>query len=464
MGQTLSLAAVYCCCSAGASLCQSCFGTTAAGTTGRKRSVLLLSFAIVIALWFQYNVGPGIVSKTGWVWKTYRAIPGTGQFVYNAWFEPCAQYEEDEALLAKCAGNAGVYRPTFLSAFYFFANAIATRMVPALNKEAWPAKYALFFFGLLASMFIPSAPLFSGFFLWVARFGAAAFVVLQQVILIDVAYNWNDDWVERANEADRFSYGSGSGWLQAIVGVCVVMYSAAVVGIGFLYSQFDDCAGNTWVITLTLLAVIAITALQLSGTEGSLLTSSVMSVYVVYLCFTIVSKNPQHQCNPRLGKNDLWGIIVGLFLTLVSMIWTGWSWSAEARLSTESVQSARAVAPAQPTTTAADGTNVNLDVPFLDADEAPTSGLITEQNADSESPSLDHVWKLNVVMALISCYVAMILTGWGTVDGLDENHNAANPTVGRVNMAILGISQWLAISLYCWTLIAPRVFPDRDFS
>jgi len=462
MGQTISLAAVYCLCSAGSSLCQSCFGTTAPGTTGRKRSVLLLSFAIVVALWFQYSVGPSIVSQSGWIWKTYRVIPGTGKLVYNAWYDSCQQYEEDPHLLAQCAGNAGVFRPTFLSAFYFAANAVATRIVPTLNKEAWPAKYALFFFGLLISMFIPSSPLFSGFFLWVARFGAATFVLLQQIILIDVAYNWNDDWVERANEADRLSYGSGSGWLHAIVGICVALYSAAIVGIGLMYSHFDDCSGNTWVITLTLIAIIAMTALQLSGTDGSLLTSGIMSLYIVYLCFSIVSKNPHGECNPRLGRNDVWGIIIGLFLTMVSLIWTGWSWSAEARLSVDAAQTAKAVAPAQSST----GDNLNLEVPFLDAEEAPTSGLVTEQTSSTgaESSSLAHVWKLNVVMALISCYVAMILTGWGTVNGLDENHNAANPTVGRVNMAILGISQWLAIGLYSWTLIAPRVFPDRDFS
>ena len=46
-----------------------------------------------------------------------------------------------------------------------------------------------------------------------------------------------------------------------------------------------------------------------------------------------------------------------------------WSWSAEARLNVESVQSARAVAPTQPS---GDGDgNVNLDVPFLAADDAP---------------------------------------------------------------------------------------------
>lgn len=152
----------------------------------------------------------------------------------------------------------------------------------------------------------------------------------------------------------------------------------------------------------------------------------------------------------------MWGITIGLLLTFVSLVWTGFSWSAEARLSIDSVQSAKAVAP--------QSGDINLEVPFLDSDDQPTTGLVTEQDNQVESENLTHVWKLNVVMALICCYVAMILTGWGTVNGLDENHNAANPTVGHVNMSILGVSQWMAILLYSWTLVAPRVFPDRDFS
>jgi hypothetical protein len=184
-----------------------------------------------------------------------------------------------------------------------------------------------------------------------------------------------------------------------------------------------------------------------------------MSLYAVYMCFSIVSKNPRGECNPRLGEDDIWGITIGLFLTIISLAWTGWSYSAEARLSVDAVQAPKAVAPTQ-----SSSGDVNLEVPFLDADEQPTSGLVTEHDgSSSESPALDSVWKLNIVMMLISCYVAMILTGWGTIQGLDDNHNAANPTVGRVNMAILGVSQWLAIGLYSWTLIAPRVFPDREF-
>jgi hypothetical protein len=211
MGQILSLAVIHCCFTSASSLCNSCFGTTAVGTTGRKRSVLLLSIAIAVALWFQYSVGPSIVSQEGWVWKTYRMIPGSGKLVYNAWHESCARYDEDEfedqnqgqKLMEQCAGNAGVFRPTFLTTLYFLVNAAATYTVPTLNREAWPAKYSLFLLGLAITMFIPSSPLFSGFYLWLARLGAGVFVVMQQIILIDVAYNWNDSWVEKANEADR---------------------------------------------------------------------------------------------------------------------------------------------------------------------------------------------------------------------------------------------------------------------
>lgn len=260
------------------------------------------------------------------------------------------------------------------------------------------------------------------------------------------------------------SYGSGTGWLHGIVGVCVAFYSSCAVAIGLLYTHFGGCPGNTWVITLTLLAIIGMTALQLAGTEGSLLTSSVISAYAVYLCFSIVSKNPTGECNPLLGKNDWWGITGGLLLTILSLAWTGWSYTAEARLSVDAVQSAKSV---QPTSASGEegGADLNLDVPLLDGEEAGTTGLVASGGGDGvESASLTHMWKLNIVMALISCYVAMILTSWGTVNGLDDNHNAANPTIGRWNMAILGLSQWFAIGLYAWTLIAPRVFPDRDFS
>jgi len=197
----------YCCCTAAGSLCNACLGSTAEGTTGRKRSVLLLSIAIAVALWFEYAVGPAIVasssSKTGW--GALRWIPGLGKMVYRAWYDDCAVYydsnnnkDDDKAMLEVCAGNAGVYRAMAVTTFFFAAQAVATKVQPSLNRQAWPAKYGMVLMAIACSVFMSSAPLFTGFYLWVARLGAMLFCFLQQVLLIDVAYNWNENWVDRA--------------------------------------------------------------------------------------------------------------------------------------------------------------------------------------------------------------------------------------------------------------------------
>ena len=158
----------------------------------------MLSIAIALALYFQYAVGPSIVAQNGWIWSVYRWVPGLGKMAYHAWFDGCSQYENDQAMLEVCAGNAGVYRPMAVAAGFFAISAVATKVQPALNRQVWPAKYGLVLFAIAITVFLPSSPLFTGFFLWSARLGAMLFCFLQQVILIDVAYNWNEDWVDRA--------------------------------------------------------------------------------------------------------------------------------------------------------------------------------------------------------------------------------------------------------------------------
>lgn len=136
----------YCCCSAAGSVCHACLGSTAAGTTGRKRSVLLLTLAVVIALYFQYAVGPGVVSQSGWLYRSFRFVPGAGGALYRAWRDGCAAYDHEPALREQCAGNAGVYRPMAVTTLFFAVMATASRANPNLNREVWPAKYGVRFF------------------------------------------------------------------------------------------------------------------------------------------------------------------------------------------------------------------------------------------------------------------------------------------------------------------------------
>jgi hypothetical protein len=97
-------------------------------------------------------------------------------------------------------------------------------------------------------------------------------------------------------------------------------------------------------------------------------------------------------------------------------------------------------------------------------EEAPPAVQATESSASDSGDGGKQVsvtWKLNLILSVISCFYAMSLTGWGSIQ---SGGNAANPSAGNVSMWMIIASQWLVLALYLWTLVAPRLFPDRDFS
>ena len=65
----------------------------------------------------------------------------------------------------------------------------------------------------------------------------------------------------------------------------------------------------------------AVTVIQLAGGEGNLLASAVVTAYATFLCFSAVSKTPTSSCNPFVGESNLTVVLIGLGLTLLSLIW-----------------------------------------------------------------------------------------------------------------------------------------------
>lgn len=68
--------------------------------------------------------------------------------------------------------------------------------------------------------------------------------------------------------------------------------------------------------------------------------------------------------------------------------------------------------------------------------------------------------QVSFVFLLVSGYYAMVLTNWATEQtgtGID------NPRAGKVAMWIQAAGQWIAICLYFWSLIAPKVLTNREF-
>ena len=109
-----------------------------------------------------------------------------------------------------------------------------------------------------------------------------------------------------------------------------------------------------------------------------------------------------------------------------------------------------------------DGKPENTKVTGLVANDYGTGGVTEDEPTEEEIPhNFSNSWKLNFVLATVSCWFAMALTGWGSIQ---SGGNVVDPLVGKTNMWIIIGTQWLALGLYLWTLVAPRIFPDRDFS
>ena len=66
--------------------------------------------------------------------------------------------------------------------------------------------------------------------------------------------------------------------------------------------------------------------------------------------------------------------------------------------------------------------------------------------------------KWHIYMCIACFYLGMLMTNW----------NSASLHTGEISSNVFGfwikiIISWVTFILYFWTLIAPRVCPDRDF-
>lgn len=468
----LTTGVAWCCCTALASLLTSCCGNDKDSTvppgasSGRKRSIFLLLLSIGFSFLYQYSVGPRAIR--------YNNDFGPIGWVGNAFWVGCNNYQSgngDDAsdnweVQEVCAGQTGVYRAAGSAFLFFILSAITAYCKPTFNREAWVAKYTLFIFLVVGTLFIPNAPVFLPIFVNIFRVGAVLYIIFNQLIILDICFNVNESWVEKADQADiDEGLGAGRKWLGALLALCALLYVVCFVAIGLMYAYFGGCRSNIAFITITLVMGIVSTFVQLTGEEASLFTSASIFTYATYLLYTSVSKNPNQQCNPQFGDDDVAGIILGVGMTLIGVLWTGFSQTAYKTVGDKS--------DALEEEKEKDGDNADEEgkknngntagLAIGDGSAAEGYGTMEggETTGEESATTFSNSWKMNVILAAICCWFAMVLTSWGAVA---SEGTVANPSVGKASMWMIIASQWLMNLLYMWTLVAPKIFPDRDFS
>ncbi|ETI51005.1 hypothetical protein, variant 1 [Phytophthora nicotianae CJ01A1] len=377
-------------------------------------------------------------------------------------FDEC----DDSPFPSNCVGNQLVYRISFsLGCFFSLTALLSCAVAKGCESVCCMLLFQLpFYLGiLLASLFIPN-DFFDGY-VDIARVSSALFITLQIIIILDSTYSLRDYILEKMDEADRdddarhallgssFDSTQGDGrktmWEGAYLALVFICMALSIVGLALMYMRYAECELNAMFITITLLSVIILTALSVvAWVNVGLLPSTAVSLYLVFLCYQTVRANPSASCAPlqisteeKLHEQS--SVIMNAFVAAFTITWTSWRTSATSTVFFGS-----------------SSTQKQLEDNSDEGDEELASIGLTSVRLNKEGQREVEVvpeYQFHVLMVLASLYMAMVLTNWGSFDGSSSNDDEI------VTMWVKAVSQWVASGLFLWTLVAPAVFPNRDF-
>ncbi|XP_076750051.1 serine incorporator TMS1 isoform X3 [Xylocopa sonorina] len=365
-------------------------------------------------------------------------------------------------------GYLAVYRICFIIALYFFLMSIIMIRVRSskdprapIQNGFWAIKYLLIIGGIIGAFFIPETS-FGSVWMYFGMIGGFLFIIIQLILIVDFAHSWADAWVENHEQSDS------KGWYAALLGATLFNYVVSITGIVLLFIYFthpDSCDLNKFFISFNLiLCVIAsvisiLPSVQEHQPHSGLLQSSVVSLYVVYLTWSGISNSPDRNCNPgflkiisgndtdtqnhvAFDKESIIGLVIWFSCVLYSSLRTA-SKSSKITMSE------------------------NILIQDNGADYTPIEGHNPDSEKgneakvwDNEEESVAYNWSFfHLMFALATLYVMMTLTNW-----YHPNSNLDTLNANTASMWVKIISSWMCLGLYTWSLIAPAVLKNRDFS
>jgi hypothetical protein len=392
------------------------------GRNGTIMSFLSILAGVIISI-IMYVYAPSSISLDSWE----DGCPSDGDFERS------------------CKANSAVLRISCALTVLFALQLVGTFFFTRFYDLFWIIKFGIFIALTIGFYFGSSESFGLGGYAWFARITGFVFLILQQVILLDVAYSWNEKWLEYAGGPDG---ERNRDWLVGIIVISFFFLAGSYAAIGVMFWQYGHCEDSTIIIGLTLALTVTMTLIQLFfAEEGSILTSAIMTAYATYVCYSAVTLNPAAECNLALdtGYQTL-STAIGLALTAISLLWT--TYNTVSRFPT-----------------VLDSNNQAVDLSQVTISNKPTGGRSPSAGNAQEvasEPSLMNqlLLQVSVVFILVSGYYAMVLTNWATEQA---NASISNPRSGRAAMWIQAAGQWIAIAMYGWSLIAPRILSDRDF-
>ncbi|GAA6099238.1 serine incorporator 2 [Tachysurus ichikawai] len=366
-------------------------------------------------------------------------------------------------------GYKSVYRMCFaMSCFFFLFAALMIRVRTSKDPRAaiqngfWFFKFLILVGITVGAFFIPDGT-FHNVWFYFGIVGSFMFILIQLILLIDFAHSWNEVWVRNAEE------GNGKCWYFSLLFFTILHYALAFTAVVLFYLYYtkpDSCTEHKVFISLNLIFCIIVSVVSIlpkvqdASPQSGLLQSSLISLYTMYVTWSAMTNNPNRECNPSLlslvsntsvsttmpsptsvpGVVQWWdaqgivGLVIFLFCTFYASIRTSSNAQVNRLMQTEEGRGSDAEGPV-----GEDGLRRVMD---------------NEEEGVTYSYSFFHFHLL-----LASLYIMMTLTNWYKPDTTTQAMQSSMPAVW-----VKICSSWLGLALYLWTLLAPVILTNRDFS
>ncbi|XP_066186717.1 serine incorporator 3 isoform X2 [Sylvia atricapilla] len=311
---------------------------------------------------------------------------------------------------------------------------------------------------------------------WIGVSGAFCFILIQLVLLVDFAHSWNESWVEKMEE------GNSKCWYAALFSCTSLFYALSLVFVILFYVFYtkpDDCTENKFFISFNMILCIAVSIVsvlpkvQEHQPRSGLLQSSVITLYTMYLTWAAMSNEPERNCNPSLlniitqiaaptavpanatappatpapPKSLQWWdaqSVVGLVIFVLCLLYSSIRSSSNSQVNKLTLSSS--------------------DTAFLEEPVGTGSSAAEEGDVrrvtDNEKDGVQYSYTFfHFMLFLASLYIMMTLTNWYSPDADFKTMTSKWPAVW-----VKITSSWVCLLLYLWTLVAPLVLTNRDFS
>ncbi|KAL3529003.1 hypothetical protein ACH5RR_008325 [Cinchona calisaya] len=374
----------------------------------------LFALSLIVS-WILREVAAPLMEKIPWI-NHFHQTPD------REWFET-------DAVLRVSLGNF-----LFFTILAIFMMGVKTQKDPrdSVHHGGWMMKVICWCLLVILMFFVPNGII--SFYETTSKFGSGLFLLVQVVLLLDFVHRWNDKWV---GYDEQF-------WYMALLIVSLVCYVATFAFSGLLFYLFTasghDCGLNTFFIVMTLIFVFAFIVVTLHpSVSGSVLPASVLSVYCMYLCYSGLASEPRdYECNGlhKHSKAVSTGTLtIGLLTTVLSVVYS-------------------AVRAGSSTTLLSPPSSPRAGKPLLPLDKAGE-----EEEKEKAKPVTYSYSFFHLIFSLASMYSAMLLTGWSTSVG--ESGKLVD--VGWPSVWVRIVTGWATATLFIWSLVAPILFPDREF-